>query len=165
MNKKKKEKRFWKSYFGVTCASLVPEKIKRLAWKEQSVTDEDLEFLCSRVKYIFQMDLDHNLVTNNGIEYLTLLSGIEELRLKGLNIDDSSIKFIEKINGLRLLHLAGTNISSDGIGRLSSLTSLEKLLCTPDPIDPIPLRKFKESLPNCELIVNYKVFEETKTDF
>lgn len=159
MNKNKKEKYFWKSYFGVSSPWLVPERIQRLPWKEQSVTDQDLEFLSSRVKYVSQMDLDHNLITNLGIEYLTRFNKIEELRLKDLNIDDDAIKFIQKIAGLKLLHVGGTNISSEGIGKLSSLTSLETLLCTPNPIDPVPLTKFKEILPDCELIVNYKLFE------
>lgn len=157
---KKKEKVFWKSYFGVSAPSLALEKIQRLAWKDQNVTNYDLEILCSRVKSIYQMDLDNNLITNKGIEYLTRLNKIEELRLKGLNIDDDSLKFIQEIPGLKLLHLGGTNISYEGVTRLSSLTNLETLICTFNPIDPIPLRKFKESLPKCELIVNYQIFGE-----
>lgn len=159
MNIKKREKIFWKSKFGLTSPSLAPLEIKKLAWKDQNATDEDLEYLCSKIKFITQMDLDNNLITNKGIEYLTLLHGIRELRLKGLNIDDNSVVSLQRLNGVTLLHLGGTNLSSEGIGRLSCLKSLETLICNPDPIDPVPLKRFKESLPNCELIVNYKEFE------
>ncbi len=157
---KKKENFFWKSYFGVTSPDLIPEKISRLPWKEENITDDELEFLSGKVRSIIQMDLDHTLITNKGIEYLTKLN-IKELRLKDLNIDDRSITFIQKISGLTLLHIGGTNISSEGILSLSSISTLETLICTPNPIDTKALISFKEILPQCELIVNYKVFEKS----
>lgn len=155
----KNEKTFWKKYFDITNSSLAPEKIHRLAWKDQSITDQELEFLSIRVKDIYQMDLDDNPISNKGIENLTRFNYIEELRLKGLYIDNDAIPFIKKIPGLKLLHLGGTNISSEGISELSAISTLETLICTLDPIDPVHLIKFKESLPGCELIVNYEVFE------
>ena len=155
---KKTEKVFWWTYFGVSSPSLAPQKIHRLAWKDQSITDEELDFLSRRVKNIYQMDLDNSLVTNIGIKGLTRLT-IEELRLKGLNINDDAIKYVQKISGLKFLHIGGTNISSEGIGDLRHLDTLETLICSPDPIDPLHLRRFKESLPQCELIVNYELFE------
>ena len=155
---KKTEKVFWKTYFGISNPSLAPQKIKRLNWKDQNITDEEVYFLCERVKDIYQMDLDNNLVTNIGIMCLSRLT-IEELRLKGLNINDDAIKYIQKISGLKFLHIGGTNISSEGIGGLRHLNTLETLICSPYPVNPLPLRRFKESLPQCELIVNYELFE------
>ena len=157
----KKEKNFWKTYFGVTSISLVPENLSRLPWKEQNITDEDLKILSGRVKSISQMDLDHNLITNQGVEFLARIN-IKELRLKDLDITDDSIKFIQKISGLELLHIGGTNISSEGIANLSEISSLKTLICTPEPVNPIALLKFKKTLPQCELIVNYQIFEEEK---
>ncbi len=104
------------------------------------------------------MDLDNNLITNKGIVDLSQLN-IEELRLKGLNIDDGSIIHILKIKGLKLLHIGGTKISSEGIASLSEISSLETLICTPDLVDSAALRKFKKELPQCELIVNYQIFK------
>lgn len=158
MSKTKKEKTFWKSYFGVNSPLLVPERISRLPWKEQSVTDDDLEILSGRVNHISQLDLDHNLITNSGIEFLTKIN-IKELRLKDLNIDDHAIPFIQKIKGLELLHIGGTNVSCEGIGQLNTISSLKTLICTPNPINDQILDKFKEILPSCELIVDYKLFE------
>ena len=159
MKMSKKERRFWKTRFGTKNPKELPDHIDHLNWKLADVTDEQLGWLTSRISSITMLDLDENRLTNSGIAHLTNMDYLAELRLKGNLIDDEAIEYIKQLKDLELLHLGSTNITIDGILKLTSLSNLKKLLFSLDESnDPSKLKEFTRSLPDCEIIINHKIY-------
>ena len=106
------------------------------------------------------MDLDNNPIDDEGISCLSRLEYIRELRLKSLDISDNCAEVLSGLSSLELLHLGGTNLSCDALLKLQKLVNLKKLLISPEEINKEKIRNFHSVLPDCELIINNKVYRE-----
>lgn len=122
--------------------------------------DDGLEVALTHVKGIDMLDLNETEITNKGIQILTELEYIKELRLKGVhNIDDGCINDLNKITSLEFLHVRYTGITIDGVLKLDKLINLKKIIFTDENVDANKMLQLKEMHPNCEFLVNSKPYE------
>jgi hypothetical protein len=163
MNAKKKEKYFWEKYFAVSynqANNLNPE-VKRINFRDSEIDDEEILFLVSKIKVIHQLDLDNTYVTDKGVQYLTKLESIKELRLKGCKgITNKCLPALASMKDLELLHLGGTLVTLGDARALCPLQNLKLLLLSSG--EPAELIKkealvLKSLLPGCEININHKV--------
>jgi len=161
-----KEEKFWSAffYFNVPKNKIeIPEHLHRVNFRLwDHVCDRDLLRMVSRVKSINMLDLDETDITNNGIQHLTQLHHLKELRLKRIKaIDDECLQYINNFSDLELLHLGGTSVTPDGIIKLSSLKKLKVLLLSFTDGHEIneKMNQLHKLLPCCEFILNYKPYE------
>lgn len=167
MNKRKEQQRrdsFWQQlgarYRGAQ-GGAVPHQIAHLNFRLSGVNDEALGWLTEHVRVIGQLDLDETDITYEGMEYLTRLESLRELRLKGCTlIDDRSVAKLCAVNGLELLHLGGTSITVEGMKPLADIETLKTLLISApggaeEELTALAILLSKD----CELVVNSKVFE------
>lgn len=162
---KLKEEKFWATFYYFNVPS-DPEAdlshFKRVNFRIwDSVTDDDVMRMNSRVTSIYQLDLDETDITNEAIESLTHIDYITELRLKGIReLNNNCVPFLNKINGLELLHIDGTSITLDGILMMSPSDKLQTLLFSHEQNRP-PAEKMqalRQLFPACSFIVNHKSY-------
>jgi hypothetical protein len=162
MKKIKKEKTFWKKYFNFPDKlEDIPQAIEHINLRCTEVNDEDLEFLVGRIKLIHQLDLDQTEISNEGLKYLAQLQGLKELRLKdNYPITDGCIPYLNRLTSLTLLHLASTAVTLDGLLQLDALQNLERLFFSADNNEDISQKmlQLKIILPNCEFIINSRIY-------
>jgi hypothetical protein len=163
---KLKEENFWSAffYFNVPKNKIeLPAHLHRVNFKLwDHVCDMDLLRIVSKVKSINMLDLDNTDITNRGIQHLTQLHQLKELRLKGIKaIDDDCLQYLNTFSELELLHLEGTSVTLDGMTKLSSLKKLKVLLLsfTANPEIKEKMIQLHTLLPSCEFILNYKPYE------
>ncbi|MCH4823207.1 hypothetical protein ML462_08470 [Gramella lutea] len=162
MSFSKKEKRFWKTKFSFGSKSNIPTEIEHFNLRDESFTNEELCFITSRIRRIERLDLDNNLIDDDGMPCLQNLEFIRELRLKSMNISDRAIDHLLYLKSLELLHLGSTEVTCGGVKRLSDLPNLKTLIVSPPEIDESSLDHFLKKRPDCELIVNYKPYKSSK---
>src|SRR5690554_334399 len=155
----KKERRFWKYQFKVRREDY-PEHIQHLNLRDEDIDNEALGYLSKRIKTVGRLDLDNCLIDDEGIPFLKEIEAIKELRLKGLNITDKAVPHLSQLTSLTLLHLNGTKISCSGVAGLTGLKQLKTLLFSPKHIEDDKLGVFLKTLPDCELIINHKIYNE-----
>ncbi len=158
MSKASREKFFWKSHFQITNPDKAPLQVHHLNYRDTEFTDEQLKYLTGRIRRLSGLISIAALLLTKECKFLIQLHEIKELRLKGLDLDDRCIPALQQLQSLELLHLGGTNISCHGIASLTPLRNLKKLLCSPPEILPEQLKKFQKAVPECELIVNYQLW-------
>lgn len=161
-----KEEQFWSAfyYFNVPKNKTeLPDHLHRVNFRLwDHVGDMDLLRMVSRIKSINMLDLDETDITNKGIQHLTQLDQLKELRLKGIKaLDDDCLQSINTFSELELLHLGGTSVTLDGITNLNSLKKLKVLLLPFTVCKEIKEKmiQLKTLLPSCEFILNYKPYE------
>lgn len=163
MNSKKKEKYFWEKYFGIsyTQANNLSPVIKRINFRDSELNDEELFFLVSKVKVIHQLDLDNTCVTDCGVQYLTKLESLKELRLKGCkDITEKCLIDLASLKELELLHLGGTLITLEHAKTLSPLENLKQLLLSsdyPEAMIKQEALRLRLLFPGCEININHKI--------
>ena len=163
MAKYKNEKDFWKRFFNIGLHQLEESHlhVRRFNFRDSSINDQELSWICSRLKTIYQLDLDNTEISDESIRDLTKLQSITELRLKGCRwVTADSIPYLNQLADLELLHLIGTSITLDdaiGLGNLRKLKLL--LLSSADPEEIIRQKaeRLKQLLPGCEINVNHNV--------
>lgn len=168
MNKKKKRKQFEDSFWAALFAIDVPahltelpphlEHVRMRLW--DNVVDEHLELLVSGVRSINMLDLDETDITKEGIEHLTKMDFIKELRLKGIRaIDNDCIVHLNKLKGLELLHVKGTSISIDGLLKLDGQPGLKELFFSADDgPDKEKMLQLKKLMPECSFTIDGKTY-------
>lgn len=162
----KKEKAFWVKYFNNPPApECIPKHCDHLSFRSSDITDEEIGFVVSRISSINMLDLDDAYITYKAIEHLTKLDDLKELRLKGCTeLDNRCVPFLVDIKGLELLQLVNTHILVKELINMNSLTSLKKLFIS-ESITPelvLEMQRLKKELPNCELYVNYTLYENSQ---
>lgn len=175
MNKKKKqkqlEKTFWATLFAIDVPAHLNEvpahlhQVRMRLWDK--VIDEYLELMVTQVRSINMLDLDETDISNDGMEHLTKMDFIKELRLKGIReIDNDCIVHLNKIKGLELLYLKGTSVTIDGILKLDSKPQLKELFFSAknDEVNKEKMLQLKELMPACSFIIDGKqyYFDEPK---
>ncbi len=167
IHKDRKERDFWTRHFKVPeNLDEIPQNIEKVSLRNtvSPIYDDALSYVSYRIKRILQLDLDDAEITNEGIEHLTKLETLKELRLKGCaNLDDGCVDALTRIKELELLHLVGTNVTVNGLENIHSITTLKTLLISADRGEPGTEEKLRNIAiqlpPGCEFIVNYKVYE------
>ncbi|MGQ2982217.1 hypothetical protein [Flavobacterium sp.] len=163
-----KEEKFWENFFYFNVPEGIdelPRHLDHVRFRLYGVDDEGIAMMVPELDSITMLDLDETDITNDGIMHLTKLHFIKEMRLKGCDrIDDACIPFINKIKGLELLHLCSTPITTDGILRLF-LPGLKQLFISAeyDEDTKVKLQRLCKAFPDCEVVVNHKLFEDYLT--
>lgn len=138
-----------------------PSAMDHLNLRDSEINNAELGFLAKRLSRVGQLDLDYCPIDDEGIAYLSSISSIRELRLKGLNITDKSVPVILQFQDLELLHLGSTLVSDKAILELTGLEKLKTLLVSSETIYEKIFNEFLEVRPDCELIVNHKIWRKT----
>lgn len=169
MNRKKKQKqledRFWATFFAIDVPAQFNEvpphlhHVRMRLW--DNVIDEYLELMVTQVRSIDMLDLDETDITNKGVEHLTKMDFIKELRLKGIReINNDCIVHLNKINGLELLHVKGTSVTIEGILKLDSKPELKELFFSAkdDEITKEKMLELKKLMPDCSFTIDGKSY-------
>jgi hypothetical protein len=130
--------------------------------------DEGLAIALTYVKGIDMLDLNYTEITNKGIQLLTKLEYIKELRLKEVrHIDNGCIDDLNKITSLEFLHVRYTGITIDGILKLNALTNLKRLMFSEENVDAITdkMLQLKAMLPGCEFIINSRPYQFEEKEY
>ena len=161
MAQNKKEKLFWRKYFGFDDQQFknISNKANRIKLRDTEIDDNGLDWLTSKITSINQLDLDNTDITDSGIEFLMRLKYLRELRLKGcFGLTNECLKTINQIYSLELLHLGRTNITIEDISQNITNQNLKQLLLSSSLNESEIQRqveKLKTYLPNCVINVNY----------
>lgn len=162
MNKHKKEKAFWNTYFNFPNAPAgISPAIKRISFNCTEVDDEDLGYLVSRVNVIETLDLELTQISNAGIRAIATLQGLKELKLKDNEpVDNDCIADLNKLTELEMLHVSHTSINIDGLLQLTALQDLKRLFFSEDHPELISekMLQLKAVLPNCEFTINSRPY-------
>ena len=167
IHKDRKERDFWTRHFKVPeNLDEIPKNIERVSLRKTDgpIYDNALDYITYRIRRILQLDLDDTEITNEGIEYLTRLDCLKELRLKGCsNLDNGCVASLIRIKELELLHLEGTNVTVSGLENIYMIATLRTLLISADRGEPETEEKLRNIAiqlpPGCEFIVNHKDYE------
>lgn len=165
VQKQKREAAFWRVFFGYS-ENLVdlPYHMNWVKLSFSNVSDEDLEFLTSRVRSIEMLDLKDTAITAEGIKHLLNLEYLSELRLKeAAFINDECLKYLGQLRCLTLLQVNYTAITPEGLKFLWGLTNLKELFLSFDTGEAAvreALDALHEALPSCEIIVNGKTYTQ-----
>ena len=160
MKELKKEKLFWKRYFGYDGdLNLIDKKIDHINLRSTEIGDQEIGWLVSRLEEIEMLDMDETNISNEAIANLTQLGSIKELRLKdNFELTDDCIGDLNNIPSLQLLHLGSTSITLEGLKKLQ-LKNLQHLLFSFDgEVDLSSMLILKENMPACRFIINHQVF-------
>lgn len=154
------EREFWSSYFGIADINEIPEHFDHVKLRSGSITDSGLWLIAGKIKSIGMLDIYEAEITADGIEALTKMDSIQELRLKECKmLDNVCMDLITQINGLELLHVGGTSIDLDGLEHIGRLSKL-KTLIIPSLLNDMAIAKriqeLQSILPGCEFIVNHR---------
>ncbi len=161
MAQNKKEKLFWRKYFGFDDQQFkkLSNEANRINLRDTEINDDGLDWLTSKITSINQLDLDNTDITDSGIEFLKRLKYLRELRLKGCHgLTNECLKAINQINGLELLHLGHTQITIEDISQRITIQNLKLILLSSSHNDAEienQVAQLKTTLPNCVLNVNY----------
>ena len=169
MLKKKQEKlkedQFWSMFYSFHSPKNrvhTPPDLERVNFRIwDHVNDDHLLMMMSRVRSINFLDLDETDISNEGVNHLTRLEHIKELRLKGIPaINDDCMASLNKITSLELLHLGGTSVTLKGLMQLGCLQNLKVVLLSLTASEAIreQMLELKKLLPGCEFILNYKSY-------
>ncbi len=168
MKLSKEEKKYWERKWGYRQQQVLAmdTDVYRYNFRDSETSDEDLYWITTRVKSINRLDLDNTLVTDAGVQYLTRLEALTELRLKGCKgVTAAAIDDLSQLKTLELLHLIGTGIDLADIAPLQTLSNLKLLLVSSGDSEPEirqQMAVLKPLFPQCELNVNHKVYETEK---
>jgi len=156
----KKELLFWKSSFNINSLEEIPAEVNHVDLRESEITDEEMGYICQRIKRIGMLDLHYTTVSNEGIGHLLQLEWVKELRLKGnAVIDNGCMPYITKLTALEFLHLRYTAVNVAGLLYLSGLPKLTTVLLSTGEDEAFVTERMKEittAFPDCTFQVNEK---------
>ncbi len=81
------------------------------------------------------------------------LTGLQELYLSGKGITDAGLENLRKLKNLHRLYLYDTSVTDNGAGALQLLSGLQCITFCGSAITEKTLRKIKQSLPGCSIII------------
>src|SRR5437016_6492091 len=92
-------------------------------------TDVELSMLKS-LTGLRSLDVAYTSITNAGVERLTSLRSLQELRLRGCQVTDDGMVGLEGLTILQILDLGLTAITDKGLEHLKAVKSLRSLQLT-----------------------------------
>jgi hypothetical protein len=163
LKRAKAERIFWKTNFD---GNLEPEEIPaHMEWvklRYGNIYDTDLEFLVSRIRSIGMLDIYDGNITNEGIQYLSKLESVRELRFKGCEeLDNGCMEYMNQVTGLSLLYFSDTPVTLEGLrDEVIVACKFLKEFFVPSNLSNEEIKERLTSLqlriPDCEVIVNKK---------
>ena len=121
--------------------------------------DEQVGWLAARFHIIDMLDIYDAPITRASIQHLAQVAQLKELRVKGcIGLQNDCVAELAYIQGLELLHLGGTGVTLDGVLELrgDNLKTVFVSSELPAPAIQVRLRQLKQSLPDCEVVVNHQ---------
>jgi hypothetical protein len=159
------------------------KNLRELRLIDAKITDNGLAHL-RNLDGLRSLELDFCGITSAGIDHLIGLSTLRSLSLCGANIDeadigklsslqgldeltlcytpfsDAAIPHVRKLRSLKRLFFNETAVTDAGFLALKGFTNLEELIVGPHVSKEAAI-ELKASLPNCEVRLNYKPYEDS----
>jgi hypothetical protein len=155
-----RETAFWRQHFpAMASPAQVPAYLAHGRFREGNLTDEQLGWLASRLQTIHMLDIYEAPITAAGLEHLTQVACLTELRLKDCAaVGDDALTPLARIPGLELLHVGGTAVTLDGLAAMPPAPTLKTIFLDSD-LPPADIRdrllQLAETLPGCDVVVNH----------
>ena len=156
-----RNEKYWKRRFGDLTVKSEPYHHHLDLRRIDDLDDEGFAYLLRDVKGVDMLDLNETEITNESIRLISTLEYVKELRIKGCHrVDDACAADLNKITSLEFLHVKDTAVTIEGLLRLTSLTSLKKILFSADDVEAIKekMLQLKTMLPGCDFVINSKPY-------
>ena len=156
-----RNEKYWKRRFGNPAGKMEPYYHHLDLRHIDDLDDEGFAYLIAPVKGVYMLDLNETGITNESIRLISTLEYVKELRIKGCHqVDDACAADLDKITSLEFLHVKDTAVTIDGLLKLTSLTSLKKILFSADDVEAIKekMLQLKTMLPGCDFVINSKPY-------
>ena len=101
-------------------------KVSMVNLQGTQTTNEDIEPL-GALSGLQSLNLSNTKITAGGLAPLAGLTGLTSLSLAQTGIDDDDLAQLRRLKGLTSVDLSGTAVSDAGLGHLGSLAALESL--------------------------------------
>lgn len=88
-------------------------------FRHAPIRDKDLRPIRLLKSIIDAVVLDHTLITDLSLSYLSQLETLESLELSGTSISDKGLVYLEQMHSLECLYLDSTEVTQSGVERLS----------------------------------------------
>ena len=96
------------------------------------LVDHDLVTI-GQVKSLELLDLDLTNITDDGLQHLSSLTNLGELRLKdNPQLTDDCVDYLINLENLKLIHIANTSITINGLKKMVSHLDLETIIIDSD---------------------------------
>lgn len=118
------------------------------------VVDADLLHLNDLGDKLERINLSNGDLTNLGLERISRLSHLMQLRVRSPRITDEGVVHLQRLKQLRHLHLIDVPLTDVGIALLYPLTGLDSLYLDGTHATDAALQKLKRSLPGAHLHVD-----------
>ena len=115
--------------------------------------DHDLVAI-GQVESLELLDLDLTDITDDGLQHLSTLTNLSELRLKDNGqLTDDCVDYLLHLENLKLIHIANTSITINGLKKMVSHLNLETIIIDSDFNNDIDeLLRITEKYPKLTII-------------
>ena len=90
----------------------------------QNIRGEDIEGLSPYATFITKADLSENMLDNNGLKTLSLLTELRDLNLRENSFDNDGMRYIGELTKITSLNIVYNKVTSSGIAFLSRMVNL-----------------------------------------
>ncbi len=87
--------------------------------------DEDAQLLAELGEHVIQLELGDTKITDDALEPIGKLAGLQQLHLKNTAIGNAGLAHIVACKRLRYLNLVGTKVTDEGLTVLAQLPALQ----------------------------------------
>ena len=116
----------------------------------KSATDETLEQIAN-LRGLEVLDLTNSLITDRGLKHLGGLRRLKYLRLDGTNTTDAGLAELRNLTNLETLDIRNTKVTERGLVSIDRMKRLKELLLSAGQVTPEAIRLVQASLPHCSI--------------
>jgi Leucine-rich repeat (LRR) protein len=157
MKLKGKEKYFWKKYFNITNAAMIPSNLDGVSGIDSDHDDQFFFYLTSRVTSIRSIHLRCSQLTDEGVKYISQLKNLKELTLKNhIGVTRKCLPYLNKLSDLEYLDISKNEILLEDLNALTNLINLREIYISSDKQEtPVKedIQKLKIHFPNCQITI------------
>ncbi len=114
--------------YGVRCQLNAQHQVVSVALSGPEINDDHLERLDpKRLDVLTTLDLRDASITDDGLQHVIRIEGLQQLNLTGTTITDDGIETITALDGLRTLLVSSPEVTDDGLETISGFGQLEEL--------------------------------------
>ncbi|HVC95449.1 MAG TPA: hypothetical protein VND64_17260 [Pirellulales bacterium] len=126
------------------------DEVREVHFTRAPVTDDGLEHLrgLTGLQVLF---LGGAHVTDSGLTHLQRLTGLEALWLNGTQVTDAGLAHLQGLTKLKSLDFSSTQVTDAGLVNLQRLSRLEWLDLTDTQVTNAGRAELQQALPNCRI--------------
>ncbi len=130
------------------------KNLRHLNISSSDLFDEHL-LVIGQIETLELLDLDSTEISNKGLQQLSHLKKLRELRLKdNPQLTDSCIEFLSNIEHLESLHIGNTSISTIGLRTLLDKKKMKSIILDFEFENRVAeLKKLTQKYPNLEITI------------